>query len=65
MEYWKKENWISHLRNNVRFQEYKERVKKRIQLIRTLWQLAEALGEGAVENALNALKSAPSGPHGW
>jgi len=40
------------------FQEYKQRAKKRIQLIRALWQLAETCGEEAVEKALEALKSA-------
>jgi len=34
------------------FREYKERVKKRIQLIRTLWQLAETIGEDKIEKAL-------------
>jgi len=34
------------------------RAKKRIQLIRALWQLAETCGEEAVEKALEALKSA-------
>jgi len=40
------------------FQEYKQRAKKRIQLIRALWQLAETCGEEAVEKALEAFKSA-------
>ena len=35
-----------------------QRAKKRIQLIRALWQLAETCGEEAVEKALEALKSA-------
>lgn len=38
--------------------EYKQRAKKRIQLIRALWQLAETCGEEAVEKALEAFKSA-------
>jgi hypothetical protein len=40
------------------FQEYKQRAKKRIRLIRALWRLAETCGEEAVEKALEALKSA-------
>jgi len=35
-----------------------QRAKKRIQLIRALWRLAETCGEEAVEKALEALKSA-------
>jgi hypothetical protein len=36
--------------------EYKQRAKKRIQLIRALWQLAETRGEEAVEKALKTLQ---------
>ena len=35
-----------------------QRAKKRMQLIRALWRLAEMRGEEAVEKALEALKSA-------
>jgi len=37
------------------FQVYKERSRKRLQLIRMLWQLAEVVGEDEIEAALRGL----------
>ena len=46
------------------YREYKERVRRRREMIKLVWSLSEELGEGAVEAALRGLEGRAGGKRG-